>query len=640
MLGLSSEAQIVFNRTEHDFGNISTSQHSFEQDFIFRNTGIAPIKILSVKAVSGVLSFVHTRSEVLSKEYGFVKIKLLTEESDGLFHDEVYITLKQGDELLSEVLYVRANISDDGTTQERQFQDGVISTSVEVSPEDIETMEGFMGDDKLKKAESELVYLKKQVSLKDELISKLSSDLYQQSEEKNENLNRLAELEKTLQTDGASSSEAVAQIQELTTRLMSMKSSDSLLRQEIDSQEDLFARLQTQADSAQQHAVNLSTELKTRFDSEAKAIEKAQDLQADLDAQKDRELLQQAHIDSLQYVLSATQSSSESTQDEIQRLQGELAMKVKEQDMQSDHMNEQQQKIELLKSEKELFANSTDSLNQYLAKSNKSNEELESKLTASSSRLNEYENRLDSLNYLVKITSTQSDSSTTELLALRKKLSEMESADEKLHIQLNDREAELTALQQEKAYLEHSSDSVSSYLSEAAKANEQLQDELKSSSSLVETYANQIDSLSIVASQRGANSDSTVAQLVQLNSVIKSYEKSELALASQLKLREEELTSIQDEKATLEVSSDSISTFLENAAEENADLQEKLMASSSLVKSYATRIDSISNLAVSSRSYTDSSSQALQEMKSKLASIRDQDSKLRDELETKDNQIE
>lgn len=733
-----AQSQIVFNRTEHDFGNISTSQHSFEQDFIFRNTGSGPIKILSVKAVSGALSFVHTRSEVLSKEYGFVKVKLITEENAGLFHDEVYITLKQGDELLSEVLYVRAHISDDGSTQERQFEDGVISTSVEVSPEDIETMEGFMGDDKLKRVESELVYLKKQVSLKDELISKLSSDLYAQAEEKNENLERLAELEKTIQNNGTGGPEAMTQIQELTSRLKSMKSSDSLLRTEIESQEELFAQLQYQADSAKEHALNLSSELQDRFASEAKAIEKAQELQADLDAQKDQEQRQQMHIDSLQTILASAQQSTESTSEEIQRLESELAMKVKEQQMQSEYAEDQQKKIELLKSEKERFAQSTDSLNSYLAETNKSKEELESKLSESSERLGDYESRLDSLNLLVEVSSSQSDSSTTELANLKSKLKSieendhqlkeqielanselasyreentrikqesdsldlyvrttqekneellteleqrtnqaseylglidslqtiassaltnsdstiqelaslksqiksLESNDEDLQAQLSSKEEELATLQSEKAFLEQSSDSISIFLKNASVENVALEERLSESSTLLKTYSSQIDSLTIVANERGMDSDSAAAQLAELKGVISSYEQSELTLQNELQTKEERLKTLEDEKAILENSSDSITTFLANAAKENEELQNKLLKSSSLVESYASRIDSISNLAESSKSFTDSSSQAVNEMKAKLASIKEQDSQLRSELETKDSEIE
>jgi len=90
---VSAQAQIIFNRTEHDFGTLAPQKGFFEHDFIFRNTAEDTARILSVKSVSSSLTFIFTRSEVLQGEYGFVKVKINTDELKGLFHDEVYITM-------------------------------------------------------------------------------------------------------------------------------------------------------------------------------------------------------------------------------------------------------------------------------------------------------------------------------------------------------------------------------------------------------------------------------------------------------------------------------------------------------------------------------------------------------------------
>jgi hypothetical protein len=131
----SMQAQLIFNKTEHDF--------------IFRNTGDQATKILSVRSVMPSLQFIFTRSEVLSGEYGFVKVKIYPDSLEkGLFHDEVFITMKYGEEVKSEVLYIKATLDPSGKKRDnRAFEDGAISTSVEVSPSDIETMEGFIGGD-------------------------------------------------------------------------------------------------------------------------------------------------------------------------------------------------------------------------------------------------------------------------------------------------------------------------------------------------------------------------------------------------------------------------------------------------------------------------------------------------------------
>ncbi len=207
---------------------------------------------------------------------------------DGLFHDEVYITLQHGDEVISEVLYLRAKVQEGGKTDDqRQFEDGRISTSVEVSPSDIETMEEFMGDDKLGQAQSEIEYLKKQVAIKSDLIAKLSDDLFRKEAQEQENFERLANLESTLKNnDRQNNEEALAQLNELTDRLTGMRSSDSLLRAEIREQESAFASLKAEADSAKCYAQNLSKELQDRFKSEALAMERAQRLEQDLAAKR------------------------------------------------------------------------------------------------------------------------------------------------------------------------------------------------------------------------------------------------------------------------------------------------------------------------------------------------------------------
>ena len=182
VLGFNSLAQsplVTFNKTEHDFGELAQTAFYFEHDFLFRNTSEAAATILSVRSVSESLEFIHTRSDVLSGEYGFIKVKILTDSLDGLFHDEVYVTLKIGESVQSE-------------------EDSEIAVSVEVSPEDIQTLEGFMGTDQLARAESEINYLKKQVALKTMLIERLSADLHEKQENEEQSILRMHALEESL----------------------------------------------------------------------------------------------------------------------------------------------------------------------------------------------------------------------------------------------------------------------------------------------------------------------------------------------------------------------------------------------------------------------------------------------------------
>ena len=242
---VAQQKGIIFNKTEHDFETIAPSSIPFEQDFLFRNTTDKTVTILSVRSVSPALSFINTRSEILPTEYGFVKVKLKTDGLNGLFHDEVYVTFRVGDDVKSEVIYLRAQISVDGKKENgRAFQDSDIAVSVEVSPEDIETMEGFTGNDRLTQAESEIAFLKKQVSMKSELIAKLSSDIREKHTQEVENIECLYALENTLQsTNTKLSPDVLKQISQLGIRLNELQASGQRIQSEIANQESEYQQV-------------------------------------------------------------------------------------------------------------------------------------------------------------------------------------------------------------------------------------------------------------------------------------------------------------------------------------------------------------------------------------------------------------
>jgi len=372
---------------------LAPSEVPFEQDFLFRNTGRESVIILSVRSIHPALGFIHTRSEVLEGEYGFVKVKLKTDSLQGLFHDEVYITMKQGKEVVSEVIYLRAQISDKGSaSQDRAFLDSRIATSVEVSPADIETLEGFLGKDRLAQAEAEIAYLRKQVGLKGELIEKLSADLLQKQATETENIRRLEELESTLRDPGhPDNGLALSQVSQLTERLVLMQKSDSALRAEIHQQEGLYRQLKHEADSARQYAQQLSTELQERFKAEAEAIEKASALERNLKLRQITERKQQLRIDSLKNIIAHGHQADTGIQQEIERLKTELAWKRKEQELQSAHARSQHEKIEQLKHEKEHFQSRLDTLSNFLSSRERENRSLQEKLEQSSERIRSYE---------------------------------------------------------------------------------------------------------------------------------------------------------------------------------------------------------------------------------------------------------
>ncbi|MEQ9188682.1 MAG: DUF1573 domain-containing protein [Cryomorphaceae bacterium] len=545
--------QLVFNKTEHDFGIISKAASQFEQDFIFRNTGDQSANILSVRSVHPSLKFIYTRSEVLGGEYGFVKVKIYPDSLDGLFHDEVYITMKYGKEVKSEVLYLRAQIDPSGkSSDDRQFEDGAISTSVEVSPSDIETMEGFMGGDRLSQAESEISYLKKQVEMKSDLIAKLSGDLFKKQTQEKENFKRLASLEQTLKDNAAQgNSEALTQLQELTERLVAMRSSDSLLRSEITVQEAEYAQLKAEADSARAYAQNLSQQLQERFESEAKAMEKANQLAMDLKAKEATEKQQQAKIDSLNNVL-ALSGDDAAISKEIERMKSELSLRRKEQQLQEEHAAQQRARIDALKEENDYFKQSTDSLKAYVESSTDENARLQARLDASNRRIGNYESIIDSLRMQTANVEGAEQSSVDELQRLRQELASVEAQDRKLKLQISSKEQELSTLQEERDVAKKNMEALERATTKQQEHAQNLLLRINSLSSKESKAQLEINSLRTQLKQSEYREDSTRQSVNDLVAKISSGEASIQALSDEINDKEVELLTMREDKRKTE----------------------------------------------------------------------------------------
>lgn len=550
---LTSPAQLVFNKTEHDFGAISQRASQFEQDFIFRNTGDQPTKILSVRSVHPSLNFIFTRSELLEGEYGFVKVKIYPASLEGLFHDEVYITMQYGEEVKSEVLYLRANIDRSGkSSDDRAFEDGAISTSVEVSPSDIETMEGFMGGDRLSQAESEISYLKKQVEMKSDLIAKLSDDLFKKQEQEQENFQRLESLEKTLkdnQTQG--NSEALSQLKELTQRLLDMRSSDSLLRREITIQEAEYDALRAEADSARAYAENLSQQLQDRFESEARAMEKAEQLARDLKVKEATEKQQQAKIDSLSQIL-ALAGDDVAISEEINRLKSELNLKRKEQALQEEHANQQNARIQALKRENEYFKQNADSLQAFAESSADENEKLQARLDASNKRIGDFEEMIDSLRTQTANIDVTEQSSVEDLERLRQELANIESQDKALKQQIASKEKEMSTLQFERDEAKKNMDALKKTTTKQQEHAQNLLHRINSLSTKESEAQLEVKSLRIQLKQSEYREDSTRQSVNDLVEKISQGEASIESLSQEINTKESELLSMRQDKRKTE----------------------------------------------------------------------------------------
>ena len=514
----------------------------------------------------------------------------------------MYITLKDGEELKSEVLYIRARIDKHGKKRDnRAFEDGAISTSVEVSPEDIETMEGFLGSDKLSRAESEITYLKKQVELKSDLIAKLSDDLFKKQAQEKENFERLANLEKVLKEDkGQSNSEALGQLNELTNRLAEMRSSDSLLRTEITNQERQYELLKQQADSARNYAADLSRKLQDQFESEARAMEKAQRLEVELQQKKLTEKQQQARIDSLSRVL-ATAVDKEEVSKEIMRLRSELVQKKKEQAIQESQSKYQQEKIELLRKENEFIKQSADSLSAFAASSTQENERLLHQLEQSSSRISSYELKIDSLQKATAEVNSSEKESIVELERLRKELLTIESQDANLKDSITQKELELAKLEKER---DEAKKNMAALERATTKQQEQAHNLMYRINGLAEkeTQAQlEIKELKLEVRQSQYREDSTRQSVNDLVSKIGLKEESIRQLSTQIDKKELELSAVKNDKLILQKDLEKAKSDLSNSDALIDSLNQRLRTKEENSKMLENDILSLHNQVVSSK---------------------------------------
>lgn len=83
---------LTFEEPVHDFGSIKEVDGPAEFDFVFKNTGTEPIKILNVRASCGCTTPAWTREEVAPGKKGFIKASYNPRNRPGPFHKTLTVT--------------------------------------------------------------------------------------------------------------------------------------------------------------------------------------------------------------------------------------------------------------------------------------------------------------------------------------------------------------------------------------------------------------------------------------------------------------------------------------------------------------------------------------------------------------------
>lgn len=104
----TKNANISFEKTEHDFGKISEEKGPVTYEFKFTNTGGSPIIISNVKASCGCTTPEWTKDPVLPGKTGFVKATYDPKNRPGIFNKS--ITVSSNAENATVVLIIKGDV--------------------------------------------------------------------------------------------------------------------------------------------------------------------------------------------------------------------------------------------------------------------------------------------------------------------------------------------------------------------------------------------------------------------------------------------------------------------------------------------------------------------------------------------------
>jgi len=113
------QSKLVFEKTDHDFGDIREEEGPAEFTFRFVNAGDEAIKITQVKASCGCTTPGWTREEVMPGDSGYVKAKYNPRNRPGRFRKSLRLTTS--DPSANQTLYISGFVKPKPKTPEEEF---------------------------------------------------------------------------------------------------------------------------------------------------------------------------------------------------------------------------------------------------------------------------------------------------------------------------------------------------------------------------------------------------------------------------------------------------------------------------------------------------------------------------------------
>ncbi|HON19313.1 MAG TPA: DUF1573 domain-containing protein, partial [Salinivirgaceae bacterium] len=90
--GQNAAPQIVFEKTEHDFGTIKETDGNVTYRFIFTNIGAQPAVITRVQPTCGCTTSDYTKQPILTNQKGFIEVVFDPSNRPGPFSKSIIVT--------------------------------------------------------------------------------------------------------------------------------------------------------------------------------------------------------------------------------------------------------------------------------------------------------------------------------------------------------------------------------------------------------------------------------------------------------------------------------------------------------------------------------------------------------------------
>lgn len=109
---MAQEKQVVeFTEQEYDFATVREEDNKVSHVFTFTNVSQTPVTVTNVRASCGCTTPSWSRQPVMPGEQGVITATYSAKGRPGRFHKSITVTLNNGSEDFTVVLYIKGNVT-------------------------------------------------------------------------------------------------------------------------------------------------------------------------------------------------------------------------------------------------------------------------------------------------------------------------------------------------------------------------------------------------------------------------------------------------------------------------------------------------------------------------------------------------